>query len=155
MIERKSVLVVAALLALGLVSIPTVLFHNALTRYLSFMGHWSVATVRPSRNGQIPPIHLRTSAQRADNPQPELRFIKFTIKIANAKTVHLAGEFNKWDLNSLALVKRDKNVWGTIVPLTPGVYQYLYNIDGQVILDPLNPDTAVAGGKKVSVITVK
>ena len=155
MIERKSILIVIALIALGFVSVPTVLFHNALTRYLNFMGHWNVAAIRPSRNAQLPPMHTRTDSQRADNPQPELRFVKFTIKIANAKTVILAGDFNKWSQDSLMLIKRDKNVWGTIVPLPPGIYQYLYNIDGQLMLDPLNPETAMLGDKKVSVITVK
>jgi len=155
MIERRSVLIVIALIALGFVSVPTVLFHNALTRYFNFMGHWSVATIRPSRNAQLPPMHPRAAKPRADNPQPELRFVKFTIKIANAKTVRLAGDFNKWNMDALTLIKREKNVWGAILPLPPGTYQYLYSIDGQIILDPLNPDTAMLDGKKVSVITVK
>ena len=155
MIERKSVLTVIALVALVFVSVPSVLFHNALTRYFNFMGNWSVATMRPSRNAQLPPMHLRAAAPRTDTPQPELRFVKLTIKIANAKTVKLAGDFNNWGTDSLALVKRDKNVWETILPLPPGTYQYLYSIDGQLILDPLNPDTAMLGDKKVSVLTVK
>lgn len=155
MIERRSVLTVIALVALGFVSVPTVLFHNALARYFNFMGHWSVATMRPSRNAQLPPMHPRTAPQRADNPQPELRFVKFTVKIANAKTVRLAGDFNKWNMDSLTLIRREKNVWGTILPLPPGTYQYLYSIDGQIMLDPLNPDTAMLGGRKVSVLTVK
>ena len=155
MIERKSILIVIAIIALIFVSVPSVLFHNALTRYFNFMGHWSVATARPSRNAQIPPMHSRPAATGTDTPQPELRFVKFTIKIANAKTVMLAGDFNNWSMDSLALIKRGKNVWGTLAPLPPGTYQYLYNIDGQLILDPLNPDTAMLGDKKVSVMTVK
>ena len=39
MLERKSILVVFALAALALVSVPSVLFHNALTKYMNFMGH--------------------------------------------------------------------------------------------------------------------
>ncbi|MEI7480785.1 MAG: hypothetical protein WCK75_00400 [Elusimicrobiota bacterium] len=155
MMEKKSVLTAIALAALIFVSVPSVLFHTALSRYINFMGNWNVAAVRPSRNAQLPPMHPRTSAQRADNPQPELRFVKFTVKIANAKTVRLAGDFNKWSVDSLGLIKRDTNIWGTIVPLPPGTYQYLYNIDGQLMLDPLNPDTAMLGDKKVSVVLVK
>lgn len=155
MMEKKHVLTLIALVALIFVSVPSVLVHNALTRYFDFMGHWNVASVRPSRNAQIPPMHPRTAAPRADNPQPELRFVKFSVKIANAKTVRLAGDFNKWSADSLTLVKRGKNIWETIIPLPTGTYQYLYNIDSQLILDPLNPDTAMLGDKKVSVLTVK
>ena len=154
MIERKSVLAVIIFIGLVFVSVPSVLFNNALTRYFNFMGHWSVATIKPSRNGQIPSMRPRTETRRPDLP-PELRFVKFTIKIANAKTVKLAGDFDKWNADSLSLVKREKNVWGAVIPLPPGTYLYLYSIDGQLILDPLNPDTAMLGEKKVSVLTVK
>jgi len=155
MLERRSVLIIIAVMALTLVSVPSVLFHNALTKYFTFMGHWSVASVKPSRNAQLPPMHPRAAGQRADMPQAELRFVKFSVRIANAKTVGLAGDFNKWNRDSLALARREKNVWGTILPLPPGTYHYLYNIDGQLILDPLNPETAMLGDKKVSVMTVK
>lgn len=155
MLEKKSILAVAAFAALIFVSVPSVLFHNALSRYFKFMGHWSVGTIRPSHNASIPPMRHRPAATRADNPRSELRFVKFTVKIANAKTVRLAGDFNKWNSDSLSLIRRGKNVWGAILPLPPGTYQYLYNIDGQLILDPLNPDTAMLDDRKVSVLTVK
>jgi hypothetical protein len=155
MIERKPVLTVIALIALVFVSVPSVLFNTALVRYFNFMDQWSAAAIRPSHNAQLPPMHARTTTHQADNLGTELRFVKFTVRIANAKTVRLGGDFNKWNLDSLTLIKRDKNVWGTIIPLPPGVYKYLYKIDGQVILDPLNPDTAMLDDRKVSVLTVK
>ena len=155
MLERKSMLLFLALFALAFVSVPSVLFHNALKKYFNFMGHWSVASTKPSRFAKFPPIHPRPADQRADLAQPEIRFVKFTIKIANAKTVKLAGDFNKWNQDSFTLVKHEKNTWGAVVPLPPGVYQYLYNIDGQLMLDPLNPETAISGEKKVSVMMVK
>jgi len=157
MLERKSVLIALAAAALFFVSIPSVLFNNAIRKYFNFMDNWSVASIRPSHNAQLPPMHPRTTDQRADFAQPELRYVKFTVKIANAKTVRLMGDFNKWNQESITLIKREKekNAWGTIITLPPGVYQYLYNIDGQIILDPLNPETAMRGEQKVSVITVK
>ncbi len=148
-------LIIFAALALAFVSVPSVLFHNALNKYFNFMGHWSVASIKPSRLAQLPPMHPRPTGQRADNPQPEIRFVKFTVRIANATTVKLSGDFNKWSPDSLALTKREKNAWGTVIPLPPGVYQYLYSIDGQLMLDPLNPETAMLEGRKVSVMTVK
>jgi len=154
MIERRSILIIISVIALTLVSVPSVLFNNALNRYFTFMGNWSVASVKPSRNAIIPPMHPR-AGQRADRPQAELRFVKFTVKIAGAKKVKLAGNFNKWNRESIALTLREKNTWGAIVPLPPGTYQYLYDIDGQLILDPLNPETAMSADRKVSVVRVK
>lgn len=153
--ERKSVLVAVTVVALLFISVPSVLFNNAIIKYFNFMGHWGVASIKPSRNAQLPPMHARAPDKRADLTQPELRFVKFSVKIANAKSVKIAGDFNKWNKDSLALVQREKNTWITIITLPPGVYQYLYNIDGQPILDPLNPDTAMLGDRKVSVKTVK
>ena len=155
MLERKSVLIAFSFFALLFISVPSVLFNNAILKYFNFMGHWSVASIKPSRSAQLPQMHHRAQDQRADMAQPELRFVKFTVKIANAKEVKIAGDFNKWNKDSIALVKREKNTWVTIITLQPGTYQYLYNIDGQLILDPLNPDTALLGDKKVSVKTVK
>ncbi len=158
MIERKTILSVVALIALVLVSVPTVVFNQALKKYFNFMGSWSVAAVKPSKVTQLPPMHARIPGQSNELPQPELRFVKFAIKIINdkdVKTVRVAGDFNKWNPDALVLVKTDKNMWTTILPLPPGVYQYLYDIDGQAILDPMNPETGLRGGGKVSVLTVK
>lgn len=153
--ERKSVLIAIAFTALLLISVPSVIFRNAVLKYFNFMDNWSVASVKPSHSAQLPPMHPRVPDQRADLAQPELRFVKFTVKIANAKAVSISGDFTGWNKESVSLVQREKNTWMTIVPLPPGVYEYLYIIDGQTILDPLNPDTAVLDGKKVSVRTVK
>jgi hypothetical protein len=155
MLEKKSILTIVALLALTFVIMPSAMFHSALTKYLSFMGHWSVASIKPSRNAQIPPMHPRAAGRRADLTQPELRFVRFTVKISGAKIVRLSGDFNNWNPDALPLTRRDKNVWGAVIPLPPGMYLYLYDIDGRSILDPLNPDTAMLAGKKVSVRTVK
>jgi hypothetical protein len=158
MVERKTTLIILALVAFGFVSVPTVIFNNAIKKYFSFMGHWSVAAIKPSKTAQLPPMHGRLPGQTAEMPQPELRFVKFTIKIVNPKNVKevkVEGDFNKWNPDALILVKKDKNLWANILPLPPGVYQYLYNIDGKNILDPMNPETAPLAGRKVSVLTVK
>ena len=154
MIERKALLLLLAAAAFALVSVPSVLFNNAIKKNFSFVGHWSVANIKPSRTGIIPPT--RPHADRpVEPPQPELRFAKFSIKIAGAKEVKIAGDFNKWNPDALALVKKDARTWEALVPLPPGRYKYLCRIDGQDVLDPLNPDTEMESGRKVSVLTVK
>lgn len=156
--ERKTALSIVAVVALVLVSIPTAIFNRAIKKYFSFMGNWSAAAVKPSKITQLPPMHGRMPGQAEEPPQPELRFVKFSIKIINdkdVKTVRVAGDFNKWNPESLTLTRSEKNLWTAILPLPPGSYQYLYDIDGQTMLDPMNPETALRAGAKVSVMTVK
>jgi hypothetical protein len=153
MIERKAMLMLAAAAALALVSVPSVLFNNAIRKYFNFVGHWNVAVVKPSRTSAIPPP--RAHSGRPDEPQPEIRFVKFSVKIAGAKEVKIAGDFNKWNPDALPLTRMDKNTWEALLPLPPGKYKYLCRVDGQDILDPLNPDTDTEGGRKVSLLTVK
>ena len=154
MIERKAMLMLAAAAALALVSVPSVLFNNAIKKYFNFVGHWDVASIKPSRTTTIPPARAR--AERPDEPpQPEIRFVKFSVKIAGAKDVKIAGDFNKWNADALSLNRRGKNLWEALVPLPPGRYKYLCRVDGQDVLDPLNPHTDMEGGRKVSLLTVK
>lgn len=154
MIERKALLLLLAAAAFALVSVPSVLFNNAIKKYFSFVGHWSVANIKPVRTGTLPPIRTHTE-RPVEPPQPELRFARFSVKIAGAKEVKIAGDFNKWNPDALSLVKKDAKTWEALVPLPPGRYKYLCRIDGQDVLDPLNPDTDMESGRKVSVLTVK
>ncbi len=152
--ERKSMLLLLAAAGLILVSVPSVIFNNAIRKYFNFVGHWDVAGVMPSRTTAMPPFHPR--ADRApEPPQPELRFVRFSIKLAGAKEVKIAGDFNKWDPDSLSLVKKGAKTWEAIVPLPPGRYKYICLIDGQEVLDPNNPETEMEAGRKVSLLTVK
>lgn len=154
MMERKSLLMTAALAALVLVSVPGVIFNDAMKKYMAFMGGWSTATVKPSRISYLPPSRPRF--ERPDVPvQQELRFVKISIKVQGAKKVSLAGEFNKWDPEALPLTKAGSGRWTAMIPLPPGKYKYVCFADGKEILDPLNPDTDTENGRKVSVLTVK
>ena len=154
MMERKALLMLAAAAALALVSVPSVLFNNAIKKYFNFVGHWDVASVKPSRTATIPPARAR--AERPDEPpQPEIRFVKFSVRIKGAKDVKIAGDFNKWNPDALPLASRGKGLWEALVPLPPGKYKYLCRVDGQDVLDPLNPDTDMESGRKVSLLTVK
>lgn len=154
MIERKSVLLAAAVAAFLLVSVPSVIVNNAVRKYFNFVGHWNVGVLKPSRSALVPPPHPRFE-RTEEPPQPELRFVKFSVRVSGAKEVKIAGDFNKWDADTLPLSKKDKNRWEAMIPLPPGRYKYLCSIDGQEMLDPLNPDTDSESGRKVSVLTVK
>jgi hypothetical protein len=154
MIERKAVLLALAFAAFALVSVPSVLFNNAIKKYFGFVGHWNVAVLKPTRSASLQPARQRN--EKADElPQPELRFVKFSVKVAGAKEVKVAGDFNKWNPEALVLAKTDGNRWEALIPLPPGKYKYICRIDGQDVLDPLNPDTDLEAGRKVSLLTVK
>ncbi|HAT72630.1 MAG TPA: hypothetical protein DCS63_07425 [Elusimicrobia bacterium] len=154
MIERKAVLMAAALAAFALVSVPSVLFNNAIKKYFGFVGHWDVAVLKPTRSGALPPARLR-AGKPDETPQPELRFVKFSVKVPNAKDVKVAGDFNKWNPEALVLAKKEGKRWEALIPLPPGKYKYICLIDGVEALDPLNPDTDLEAGRKVSLLTVK
>lgn len=151
-IERRKVLIWAALAALVVVSVPSAIFHKAASRYFGFLGGWETGLIRPSRPSAMP--HMRKSSAKALHPQPELRFAKFSIEAKGASEVRLVGDFNKWDPSALKLVKRN-GAWETIVPLPPGEYRYAYIIDGDQALDPSNPETADRNGTRVSVRRIK
>lgn len=155
MLEKKSILLAVVIAALIIVSVPSVLFHNAINKYVLLVNNWGVATSLPPKNAQLPPMHQRTAINRTEVPQPELRFAKFTIKSKKAKAIKLAGDFNNWNWDALALVKKGKDTWGTIVPLPAGVYGYLYEVDGLRMLDPMNPETTMHNDQKVSALVVK
>jgi 1,4-alpha-glucan branching enzyme len=60
--------------------------------------------------------------------------IAFTFHAPDAKSVHLAGNFNGWNPSShpLSRVKTSKKdgTWKKIVYLQPGVYGYRFVVDG-------------------------
>ncbi|MEW5693826.1 MAG: glycogen-binding domain-containing protein [Candidatus Hydrogenedentota bacterium] len=84
----------------------------------------------------------------------------FRFKDAEAKTVHLAGEFNNWLDNEQGrvrgkeewLMKKEGDVWTITVDLRPGTYKYKYVINGGETWkkDPNAPDS----GDDNSLVTV-
>ena len=61
-----------------------------------------------------------------------------------AETVKVKGEFNAWNADNTVLVK-EGNTFSSQLSLNPGVYQYLFVVDGQEVLDPNNPDSVSNG----------
>jgi 1,4-alpha-glucan branching enzyme len=61
----------------------------------------------------------------------------FRLKMPYAKSVYLAGDFNNWSPNSLAMIKHGDE-WIYSVHLAPGKHKYKYLVDGKWITDPGN-----------------
>lgn len=64
--------------------------------------------------------------------------VMFSLKVSNANSVSIAGDFNGWDANSVALKKVRGDMWKKDLQLESGTYQYKFVVDGQWILDPDN-----------------
>lgn len=64
----------------------------------------------------------------------------------SAREVYLAGSFNDWRPEELALEKAEGG-WFIPYVLAPGNYEYKFVVDGQWILDPANVHTVRRGGQ--------
>ena len=63
-----------------------------------------------------------------------------------ARKVTLAGEFNEWDKDALAMAKNDTGAWEARLDLEPGIYEYKYVVDGN--WDKANKDSRMVKVKK-------
>ncbi len=63
----------------------------------------------------------------------------FTYEDKFAKEVTLVGDFNNWNPKITKFKQNSFKIWQVMVPLKRGTYSYMINVDGQWILDPLNP----------------
>jgi len=71
----------------------------------------------------------------------------------NAEHVYLAGSFNNWAPNELAMQKTG-DTWALPYTLPAGNYQYKFIVDGRWINDPTNQQTARLNGQTNSFISV-
>ena len=73
-------------------------------------------------------------------------FVTFRHSDPAARKVTLAGEFNEWDKDELAMAKNDTGDWEARLDLEPGIYEYKYVVDGS--WDKANKDSRMVRVKK-------
>ncbi|HHV61808.1 MAG TPA: DUF3459 domain-containing protein [Firmicutes bacterium] len=56
-----------------------------------------------------------------------------------ACSVHIAGDFNKWNPESHPMRRDEHGWWRVTVPLERGLHQYKFVVDNSWVLDPSNP----------------
>jgi hypothetical protein len=62
--------------------------------------------------------------------------VRLTFVAPAAKHVSVAGDFNKWRIDSHAMT-RENGMWTIELPLKPGMYSYMFIVDGtQWVTDP-------------------
>lgn len=70
--------------------------------------------------------------------------VTFRFRAPNAKEVTLIGEL---DGKTYPMTKDEAGVWSvTIGPLGPDVYNYQFNVDGVIAMDPVNPAVKLGFG---------
>ncbi len=80
----------------------------------------------------------------------------FKIKVPDAQSVFLVGDFNNWDTHSNPMKKGGDGFWKTEFKLQPGEYQFRYFVDGQYWLnDDKAPQVANAFGTDNSIAKIQ
>ncbi len=78
--------------------------------------------------------------------------VEFQLSAPDASRVTLAGDFNHWRTDTIALADPDRDgVWTVTLSLAPGSYTYLFVVDGnQRVVDPhAEVDRSGAGQRSI------
>ena len=99
---------------------------------------------------------LRVSGEVRQQPyDTEVKYRKFYLTVPGAKKVELAADFNRWGKDPIELKAYRKGYFETSVALTAGEYKYVFVVDGDDVLDPMNEDRQIIDGRRVCIKTVK
>jgi 1,4-alpha-glucan branching enzyme len=149
--EKKDFLIMSIIVIFGFILIPVTTFKGFISQYFSFIDRWTSSSVNVITKRIVARLNSNYTASKGDFSLVEFKFVKFLLNI-DAKEVYIKGDFNKWNKSNLS---KNKDRWEIELPLTKGIYRYIFVVDGKEILDPLNPNIGFYNDKKVSVIEVK
>jgi len=111
------------------------------------VGHAQTPQTPPA--GAAPPQAPGRGGGRGGPPvvSPEVnadRTVTLRFRAPNAKEVTLIGEL---DGKTYPMTKGENGVWTvTVGPLAPDVYNYQFNADGVIAMDPVNPSVKLGWG---------
>ncbi len=111
----------------------------------------SAVASRPAGNIVLQPVARVTRDANA----PVLQ--QFLLVAPSATSVSLVGDFSDWDHSRYQMERvSDDGAWSITIPLTPGRYEYQFEVDGaQRVNDPTRPQTSSEFGSANSVVTVE
>jgi len=85
-----------------------------------------------------------------------LVYVRVALLDPEAQSVAIAGDFNGWDPSRTQLRRTSNGLWTLTIPLKPGRYQYMYQVDGRWVTDPLASESSPDGfGEENAVLDVK
>lgn len=74
--------------------------------------------------------------QGTQTAPPQEKQVEFSLFVPQAKSVGVAGTFNRWNPVAFSLQKDLQGNWRGSIPLKPGRYQYRFYVDGKWADDP-------------------
>jgi len=80
------------------------------------------------------------SASTQTAPSPE-QSVEFSLYAPQARSVSVAGSFNRWSQVNFSLTKNIQGAWKGQIRLKPGRYQYRFFVDGKWMDDPRAKET--------------
>ena len=85
-----------------------------------------------------PPIQRQATDLFISNPSViiEGNPVPFRIYAPDAKSVAVVGSFNNWNPTANPLLMSDNGWWESGMTLEPGAYEYLYMVDGKLVVPP-------------------
>ncbi len=97
------------------------------------------AVVLPAADRDQPPAVAVTAPAPAPKTAAPVVYVQFRLENAQAQQVALAGTFTGWQ-PTLQLEETEPGVWSALVPLKPGVHDYVFVVDGsRWVPDPHAP----------------
>lgn len=92
----------------------------------------------PAFTQATPPPAAPAAARPAPVVSPEINTdgtVTFRLRAPNAKAVTVRGQ---WSKDPLSLTRAENGLWSVSTPVTPGVWEYSFNVDGLAMIDPGN-----------------
>jgi 1,4-alpha-glucan branching enzyme len=107
-------------------------------------------------NPSSPASNPWEKSQSTQTVQPQVKQVEFSLFAPQAKSVSVAGTFNRWNPVAFSLKKDLQGNWKGSIPLKPGRYQYRFFVDGKWADDPKAKQTAPNEfGTKNAIVEVK
>ena len=121
--------------------------------------YYDYASGAIENTASIAPLNKESLRAQLQKPTPkydtEVKYRKFYLTAPGAKKVELVADFNRWGQEPIELKFYRKGYFDTSVALTAGEYKYVFVVDGQDVLDPMNKDRRVVDGREICIKTVK
>lgn len=100
---------------------------------------WNLATAAAALaffamviSGVIFQAQYREGFLAQDIPQKEaVKTVIVNFYAPQARTVSVAGDFNKWSADEGVMKRQENGTWTIEVPLKPGAYHYMFVVDGE------------------------
>ena len=83
--------------------------------------------------------------------------VRFTLELAGARSVSIAGDFNDWSPSAHPLMRSGSGRWSVVVALPAGEHKFMFVVDGeQWMVPPLAEDYVDDGfGSRNGVVIVR